>query len=120
MKETVSLSNTLQVAYLIGEKGSKIRELTSVTHCSCQCSNKNETPAFELCGCKREIEAAKEWIEKELIQFNQLNFQFNLPDLGIPLLLNHQGRELQRIENETHTRLIINKEENYVNILNTN
>ena len=114
MKETVSLSNTLQVAYLIGEKGSKIRELTSVTHCSCQCSNKNETPAFELCGCKREIEAAKEWIEKELIQFNQLNFQFNLPDLGIPLLLNHQGRELQRIENETHTRLIINKEENYV------
>lgn len=110
----MNLSNSLQVSYLIGEKGSKIRELTSVTHCSCQCSNKNETPAFELYGCKREIEAAKEWIERELQQFNQLNFQFNLPELGIPLLLNHQGRELQRIENETHTRLIINKEENYV------
>lgn len=108
---TLPLSDSQIVGYLVGDKGATARELQRVSHCSCQFSSKTESPSVRLTGSQDEIEVAKHFVEAKLEQYERENKTVKLPELGIPLLLNNQARELQSIQRNTHTRITIDKEQ---------
>lgn len=105
------LTDASQISFLIGDKGSTIRTLTA---CNYSFSKKNESPFILLQGCLFEIEEGEKWLTAKLEEYHAKNRVVELPNLGIPLLLNAQGKELRRIEKESNTKLTVYKETNSV------
>lgn len=116
IEKRILLKETNIVPFLIGEKGVNARDMTSSTGCVCSFSSKNETPSIVLRGCQLEVEAAEQWLDKQLALYGELNQERALPELGIALLLNNRGKELRRIEEVSSVQLVVNKEANTIMI----
>lgn len=106
---TLPLPSPQVVAYLVGEKGVSAREMQRASLCKIQFSGKEESPAARLTGSQEEVEAARALIDAKLEQYAKENKTLTLPELGIPLLLNQKGKELQRIKHDHHVLVSIDK-----------
>ena len=106
---TVPLPSPQVVAFLVGEKGVSAREMQRVSLCKIQFSSKEEVPSARLTGSQEEVDAARALIDAKLEQYSKENKTITLPELGIPLLLNQKGKELQRIKRDHHVIVSIDK-----------
>lgn len=109
IQETILLPSSFHVAFLIGDHGSNVSELKQISHCTVEFSSKNEAPFICLYGCQEEIEMGRKWIENAIRKYEETHRVIPIPELAIPLLLNNNGKEIQRIEKEWQVALQIDK-----------